>query len=69
MSQYVTRVEIAKVVGEVFRRGGAGRGEILAAAEAGNRPEVVAVLRGLPERRYGRLNELWEELGDVPVGM
>jgi hypothetical protein len=26
------------------------------------------VLGGLPDRRYSRLNELWEELADVPVG-
>lgn len=69
MSEQVTRLEIAEAVGRVFGDSGAVRAEIVAAASEAGRPEVVAVLQSLPERRYIRLNELWEELHDVPVGV
>lgn len=70
VDQSVTRLEIAEAVGGVFEFGGASRREVLAAAETGeSRPEVIAVLNQLPERRYRRLNELWEELHGVPVGV
>lgn len=69
MSQQVTRLEIAEAVGGVFEGGGVMRGEILAAAHQSGRPELTALLQSLPERRYQRLNELWEELRDVPVGV
>ncbi|HUG07860.1 MAG TPA: hypothetical protein VMP13_03005 [Acidimicrobiia bacterium] len=69
MSQQVTRVEIAEAVGDVFGDNGALPEEIVAAAEEGGRPELAAVLQNLPERRYNRLNELWEELHDIPVGV
>lgn len=66
----VTRLEIAEAVGAVFEDGGASRREILAAAETEkSRPEVIAALSRLPERRYGRLNELWEELHGIPLGV
>lgn len=69
MSQQVTRVEIAEAVGDVFGDNGALPEEIVAAAEEAGRPELAAVLQNLPERRYNRLNELWEELRDIPVGV
>jgi hypothetical protein len=62
-------LEIAEAVGYVFGDGGAMRAEIVAAASETGRPELIALLTSLPERRYGRLNELWEELHDVPVGV
>lgn len=62
-------MEIADTVGSVFGDSGARRAEIVAAASEAGRPEVVAVLQTLPERRYTRLNDLWEELYDVPVGV
>jgi len=68
VDQKVTRLEVAEAVRSVFGGGGATRDEIVATADSASRPEVVAVLRGLPDRRYSRLNELWEELHDVPVG-
>ncbi len=65
----VTRLEIADAVRAAFEGGGAAtRNEIVAAADAAGRVQVVDVLRSLPDRRYSRLNELWEELVDVPVG-
>lgn len=67
-SHSVTRLEIAEAVSTAFENGGASRDEIVAIAEHAGRPEVVNVLRELPKRRYSRLNELWEELADVPVG-
>lgn len=66
----VTRVEIVEKVGEAFAAGkGADRSEILAAATAAHaRPEVLELLGTLPDRKYGRVNDLWEELHHVPVG-
>lgn len=69
VSQRVTRIEIAEAVSVAFAKGGADRAQILAAAGAETRPEVVQMLETLPDRRYGRLNQLWEELEDVPVGV
>lgn len=69
VSQRVTRMEIAEAVGHAFGEGGATRGEIVEAARTTHRQEIVEVLSGLPDRRYARLNELWEILHDVPVGV
>lgn len=63
----VTRIEIVERVGPAFIDGSADRSEILAAA-ARSRPEVIELLRTLPERRYRVVNELWDELRHVPVG-
>lgn len=61
-------MEIADAVQPAFERGGADREEILAMASSNQtRPEVLAVLAGLTKRRYSRLNQLWEELVDIPV--
>lgn len=68
VDQKVTRLEIAEAVRPAFGGDGATRDEIIVAAELASRPEVVDALRSLPDRRYNRLNELWEELHDVPVG-
>lgn len=68
VDQKVTRLEVAEAVRSAFGGGGATRDEIVAAADSASRPEVMAVLKSLPNRRYSRLNELWEELADVPVG-
>ncbi|MEX0865028.1 MAG: DUF2795 domain-containing protein [Acidimicrobiia bacterium] len=70
MSQPVTRLEIADAVRTAFERGGATRDEIVAAADRnGSRPEVAEVLTGLTVRRYSRLNEVWDELAEIPVGV
>jgi len=68
IDQRVTRLEIAEAVRSAFGGGSATRDEIVAAADLASRSEVADVLGGLPDRRYSRLNELWEELADVPVG-
>ncbi|MBE0476301.1 MAG: DUF2795 domain-containing protein [Coriobacteriia bacterium] len=64
----VTRVEIADAVEEAFIPHGATRSELIEhAANADARPQVLSVLERLPDRRYGRLRELWDHLFDVPV--
>jgi len=63
-------LEIADAVGTAFESGGATREEILAAAaRSGTRPEVAQVLTGLGVHRYSRLNEIWDELAEIPVGV
>jgi len=65
----VTRVEIVDTIGPAFLNGSVDRTEILAAATARRaRPEVLELLGTLPDRRFGVVNELWEELRHVPVG-
>ncbi len=68
-SQGVTRMEIADAVGHVFGDQGTTRAEIVEAARIAERQEMVEALQALPNRRYGRLNDLWEDLGDIPVGV
>jgi len=65
----VTRLEISEAVREVFGDTGASRDEILDAARSTARTELVMVLEDLPVRRYMRLNQLWEELHDIPLGV
>jgi hypothetical protein len=63
-------LEIADAVRTAFEGGGATRDEIVAAAaRSGSRPEVAEVLTGLTVRRYSRLNEIWDELAEIPVGV
>ncbi len=62
-------MEIAEVVGQAFGEGGATRDEIVEAARTTDREEIVGILSGLPDRRYARLNDLWEVLHDIPVGV
>lgn len=68
IDQKVTRLEIAEAVRPAFAHGSANRDEIVAVAAMMSRPDVLEVLKGLPDRPYQRLNELWEELVDVPLG-
>lgn len=64
----VTRMEIVDAVEQAFDRGGAERSEVLAAAVLRNaRPDVIATLEELPERRFSDVRELWVELPHVPV--
>jgi hypothetical protein len=64
----VTRTEIADVMAGALGRGSRSADEIVSfAVAAGARPEVVAQLRGLPQRSYSHLRDLWPELADVPV--
>lgn len=65
----VTRLEIADAVRDAFGPRGADRDGILAGAARNRaRPEVIEVLRRLPDRTFREMRGLWEELSDVPVG-
>jgi hypothetical protein len=65
----VTRVEIVDHLPEAFTDGPLERGQLVdVVTAAGARPQVVEVLRRLPERkRYSHPRELWQHLGEVPV--
>lgn len=65
----VTRVEIADHIETAFvGAGAADRAELIETAKrSGARPEIVAVLERLPDRRYANLRQLWTELPDIPV--
>jgi hypothetical protein len=64
----VTRSEIADHIEGAFRGPARTKGELLASAEATDaRPDVLATLQTLPERRYGALRDLWSHLPEVPV--
>lgn len=70
MSEPVTRLEIVEAVRAAFESGGASRSRIVEAAiENQARPETVAMISRLPERNYSRLNEIWTELDEVPIGV
>jgi hypothetical protein len=70
VSEPVTRLEIAEAVKSAFESGSADRSRIVEAAiESMARPETVAMISRLPERNYPRLNEIWSELGEVPIGV
>lgn len=65
----VTRVELAEHLIGVFVGGAAHRDDLVeAAAASGARPEVMAVLRALPERRFKEFRDLWPEMPSLPVG-
>ena len=65
----VTRMELVDHIETVFTAGAASRSDLLAAATASHaRPEVIEVLRRLPETAaYRSVRDLWSELADVPV--
>ncbi len=64
----VTRVEIADHVRAAFALGPATRQALVdAAAGSQARPEVLGVLRQLPDHRYQELRYLWGDLPEVPV--
>lgn len=65
----VTRMELVDHIETAFVGGAAGRSDLLAAAAASHaRPEVIQVLRRLPEIGvYRGVRDLWSELADLPV--
>lgn len=66
--QPVTRMELLDHVEGAFTTVPATRGDLLkAAVNTEARPEVLAVLRRLPDVQFRRAHDLWEELGDVPI--
>ena len=65
----VTRHELAPYVEAAFVNGPGTRDVLLAYAAGGHaRPEIIDILRGLPDRSYGSVGELWDEVGFVMIG-
>jgi hypothetical protein len=63
----VTREDIVRYVGTAFIGGGAHRFDLVALARAAAAPDaVVRVLRGLPDRRFDRLYDVWDHLPEIP---
>lgn len=64
----MTRTEIADHVRAAFALGPASRQTLVDAAASSNaRPEVLGVLRRLPDHRHQELRHLWGDLREVPV--
>jgi hypothetical protein len=64
----VTRSEIARHTAAAFDHPPVTPGDLVEAVIASRgRPEVIAVLRRLPDGRYTHLRQLWPHLPEVPV--
>ncbi|MCC9738465.1 DUF2795 domain-containing protein [Streptomyces sp. MNU89] len=68
MTDHVTRIEIADHVSALFANGAVSKHDLLIGA-ASARPEVLDVLKELPDRRYTELRQVWEDLPALPVGL
>jgi hypothetical protein len=65
----VTRLELVEHIESAFAGGSITRSDLIHAATASQaRPEVLAVLRDLPDIECRRIQHLWEHLGEVPIG-
>ncbi|GAA1394159.1 DUF2795 domain-containing protein [Catellatospora coxensis] len=65
----VTRTELANHIEAAFTAGPATRDRLLAfAAGSHARPEVIEVIRTLPERPYPAMRDMWTDLGHIPIG-
>jgi hypothetical protein len=64
----VTRVEVIDHVGQAFTGGPLTRSDLQSAAQRGGaRPAVIDLLGTLPDRKFSRPQELWNDLGHVPI--
>lgn len=64
----VTRSEIARHTAAAFGHPPATPGDLAEAVIASQgRPEIIAVLRRLPDRKYTQLRQLWPHLPEIPV--
>jgi hypothetical protein len=65
----VDRTVIAEAVRPAFEEGGrVSRDELIRTAFVqGASADVVAALGSLPPRQFGRLNELWQSLPEMPI--
>ena len=67
-SNVVTRVEVVDHIGDAFAGGPLTRSDLVATAQrVGARPAVVDVLGTLPDRKFSRPHELWNDLAHVPI--
>ena len=65
----VTRTELANHIEVAFTHGPASRDNLLAYAVSSHaRPEIIAIIGGLPDKAYPGLRDLWHHLAHVPVG-
>jgi len=65
----VTRTELASHIEAAFSAGPATRDSLLAYATGSHaRPEVLILLRQLPDKTYPSMRNLWHDLGHLPVG-
>jgi Protein of unknown function (DUF2795) len=64
----VTRVEVVDHIGEAFASGPLSRSDLMATAQrVGARAAVVELLGTLPDRKFSRPHELWNDLAHVPI--
>jgi Protein of unknown function (DUF2795) len=64
----VTRVEVIDHIGEAFAAGPLTRSDLMTAARTvGARPAVIELLGQLPDRKFARPPELWNDLSFVPI--
>jgi hypothetical protein len=67
-SRIVTRVEVIDHIGEAFTGNPLTRSDLVGAAQrADARPAVIELLGQLPDRRFARPHDLWQDLGHVPI--
>lgn len=63
----VTRVEIADHTAAAFDYPPVTFSELIEAAQSSQaRPEVLATLQQLPDRKYTHVRQLWPELPNIP---
>lgn len=68
LSLGVTRVEVIDHIGAAFASGPLTRSDLLTAAQSvGARPAVIELLGQLPDRKFARPHELWNDLSFVPI--
>jgi hypothetical protein len=64
----VTRVEVIDHIGPAFSAGPQSRSDLIDVAQSvGARPAVVELLGQLPDHKFTVPNELWTNLGHVPI--
>ena len=69
-SNVVTRVEVVDHIGDAFAGGPLTRSDLVATAQrVGARPAVVDLLGTLPDRKFSRPHELWNDLAHVPIAL
>lgn len=65
----VTRTELADHIATAFSTGPATREQLLASAAGSHaRPEVIDLLRSLPQQPYRSMRDLWTDLAHLPYG-
>jgi hypothetical protein len=65
----VTRTELATHIGAAFLVGPVSRDSLLAYAVGSHaRPEVITMIKDLPDKFYPSLRDIWYDLAELPVG-